>query len=306
MSSRLFRRAWKLQVDTLDVSGLAIEFKILATTKTSPNKGVITVWNLNADHRSQMLKRNQPSPGRLVGVPLQLEAGYTDNTSVLLSADMREVGSSRDRTAWKTVYSGDDGGRAMREARINQTFTKGTPVSTILQQCCSALGIGLGNAARFEAGAAITGYGTTIPHTFVASGNVSKELTRLLDSMNLQWSVQRGALQLQQKGKPLDLGAILLSPQTGLIGSPEAAMDSTIAAPSAKGATASAPQKKTKPKDPSVLKIKAMLIPGLVPGRKIVLQCKEFPENGYQLTECEYVGQSFGKDWHVNMIARVY
>lgn len=303
MSTRLFRRAWKLQVDTLDVSTMAIEFKVLATSKSTPNRGVITVWNLNADHRAQLLKRNQPSPGRLVGIPVQLEAGYVGNTSVLLSADLREVGSSRDRTAWKTVLSGDDGGRAYREARINQTFTRGTPVSTILQQCCAALGIGLGNAASFEAGAAISGYGTSIPHTVVLSGSVAKELTRVLDSMNLSWSIQRGTLQLQQKGKPLDLGAILLNPQTGLIGSPEASIDSTIAAPSAT-ATA-APTNKTKPRDPSVLKIKSLLIPGLVPGRKIVLQSSQF-SGGYQLTEVEYVGQSFGRDWHCNMIARVY
>lgn len=311
MGNDLFRRAWKVQIDTLDVSNLAIEFKINSTIKSEPNKCVLTVWNMTEDHRAQLQKRNRPlgaTSSKIVGIPVQIEAGYIDNTSVLFSGDLREVASQRDRTAWKTVLSGDDGGRAYREARVNLSFSTGTPIGVILQQLCSALGIGTGNAADFTAGAQIAGIGSTIPHNWTASGNAAKELTRLTASMGLTWSVQRGALTLAKKGQPLNLGAIQLSPTTGLIGSPEASIDSSVSLgnPQQFAANATAKvAKPPKPKDTSILKLKALLIPGLVPGRKIVLQSRSF-NGGYYITEVEYVGQSWATDWHCNMIARVY
>lgn len=311
MSADLFRRSWKVQVDTLDVSAVDLEFKITSTIKSEPNKCVLTLWNLNDDHRALLEKRNRPqgvASSKIVGVPVQIEVGYVDNTSVIFSGDLREVSSVRDRTAWKTIISGDDGGRAYREARVNQSWSQGTPISTVLTQLCNALGIGLGNAANFAVGASIAKLGATLPHTFTASGSAAKELTRLLASMGLTWSVQRGVLTLAQKGQPLNLGAILLSPETGLVGSPEASIDSSVSLGSPQQFAANAIQKvkkPTKPKDTSILKLKSLLIPGLVPGRKIVLQSRSF-NSGYYITEVEYVGQTWALDWHCNMIARVY
>lgn len=308
MSAALFRRAWTVQVDTLDVSNLDIEFKILSSIKTSPNKCVLTIWNLGQNERAQLLKRNRPNTSRPVGVPVQIEAGYVNNTEVIFSGDLREVASQRDRTDWKTILSGDDGGRAFRESRIDASYSKGTPISFILQQCTEALGIGLGNAASFTAGATIAGIGAALPHTMTLSGSVANELTRLLNSIGLTWSVQRGALQLLQKGQPLNLGAIKLSATTGLIGSPEASIDATVSLGNPQQFAAGAPtatKKAPKPKDPSVLKLRSLLIPGMIPGRKIDLDSVEF-QGGYMLTEVESVGQSWGNDWHRNCIARVY
>jgi hypothetical protein len=311
MSTNLFRRSWRVQVDTLDVSNLPIEFKITATIKAEPNKCVLTVWNLNEDHRAQLQKRNRPlgfTANKLVGVPVQIEAGYIDNTSVLFSGDLREETSQLDRNDWKTILAGDDGGRAFREARINISFGAGAPIGTVLSQLCSALGIGLGNANDFTAGAQIAGLGAVLPHTFAASGSAAKLLTRLTQSMGLTWSVQRGALTLARKGQPLNLGAILLSPSTGLLGSPEATIDSSVGLGNPQQFAANAVQKVAKPpkpKDTSILKLKAELIPGLVPGRQIVLQSRSI-SGGYYITEVEYVGQSWATDWHCNMIARVF
>jgi len=311
VSDALFRRSWKVQVDTLDVSSLDIEFRATATIKAEPNKCVLTVWNLNDDHRAQLLKRNRPqgaTSSKIVGIPVQVEAGYIDNTSVIFSGDLREVGSQRDRTGWKTVLSGDDGGRAHREGRINACYAKGTQIGFILQQAATAMGVGLGNAANFTATANIAGIGATLPHTMTLSGNAAQALTRVLRSIGLTWSIQRGALQIAQKGQPLGLSAILLTPQTGLIGSPEASIDSTVSLGNPQQFAANAAQKVAKPpkpKDSSILKIRSLLIPGLTPGRKIVLQSRDF-NGGYYITEVEYQGQSWSNDWHCTMIARVY
>lgn len=312
MSSQLFPRAWRVIVGNLDVSNLDIEFKVLLTLKAEPNKCVLTIWNLNQDHRAELLKRNRPNQDskKLVGIPVQIEAGYKDNTSVIFSGDLREVVSERDGSDWKTTLSGDDGGRSYREARFSPgvQYNAGARIGDVLKKCADAMGIGLGNAANFEATAQIAGIGATLAHSMTLDGSVPKALDRVLHSIGLTWSIQRGALQLLQKGKPLDASAIRLTPQTGLLDSPEAAIDATVSlgnpqqfAPGAKQTKA----KPVKPKDPGILKLKAMLIPGLVPGRKITLESAAF-NGGYYLTEVEAVGQSFGGDWHANAVARIY
>jgi hypothetical protein len=306
----LFPRAWKVQVDTLDVSALDVEFKILATLKPEPNKCVLTLWNVNPEHRAQMLKRNRPqgTTGKIVGIPVQVEAGYRGSTSVLFSGDLREVASRRDGTDWKTTLSGDDGGRAYREARISASFRAGASIGSIVKQCADAMGVGIGNAADFETTAQIQGFGSTIPGPMVFDGAAKDALTRVLSSVGLTWSIQHGALQVLQKGKPLNATAILLSPSTGLLGSPEASIDSSLVLGNPQAFAAGAAlkvNKPPKPKDPNVIKLKAMLIPGLAPGRKITLQSAEF-NGGYQLTECEYVGQSWATSWEVNCVARAY
>ncbi len=52
-----------------------------------------------------------------------------------------------------------------------------------------------------------------------------------------------------------------------------------------------------------ILKVRAMLIPGLVPGRQIILDSARF-KGAYMITECEYVGQTWSMNWHVEMVVR--
>jgi hypothetical protein len=141
----------------------------------------------------------------------------------------------------------------------------------------------------------------------VLSGNVASQLTRVVDSIGLTWSIQSGALQLLEKGKPLDLSAIKLTPKTGLIGSPEASIDSSVSLGSPQQFAVGAKKKVAKPpqpKDPSILRLRTLLIPGMIPGRKIELDSATF-KGTYMLMETEAVGQSWSNDWGFNCVARI-
>lgn len=308
-SSKLFRRSWKITVDTLDVSNLAIEFRVLRTIKPEPNKASVTIYNLSDEHRAQLLKRNRPgqSAANLVGVPVRIEAGYQDNTSIIFQGDLRSVSSQLDDVQWKTTVSGDDGGRSWREASISQTFTAGTPYSTVLDQVARALGVGLGNVTSSEAGATVSGIGSSLPHTMTFSGSAVKALERVVKSLGLTWSIQNGVLQILPKGTPLKVQAFRITPTSGLVGSPESAIDATLSlgnpqqfAPGAKQKTAHPP----KPKSPGILRLRTLLIPTMRPGAPIILESAAFNGN-YFLTEVEYVGQSWSQSWHCNCVARI-
>lgn len=308
-SNTLFPRAWSVTVDNLNVSALDIEFSVLRSIKAVPNKCVLTLWNLNPDHRAQMLKRNKPNPtGKLVGVPVQIDAGYIGNTFTIFNGDLREVVSQRQTNDWKTILSGDDGGRAFRESRINQQFSKGTLLSTVIQQCASAMNVGIGNVATATSSAQIASWGATLPGSLTLSGRASQMLDQVLKSAGLTWSIQDGAIQVLPKGQALGRSAILISADTGLLDSPEASIDSTVSLGNPQQFAAGARQKVAKPpkpKDPSILKIHTLLIPGMVPGQLIQLKSQAF-SGTYVLTECRYIGRSWApNDWRVEAIARV-
>jgi hypothetical protein len=319
MSTQLYPRAWNFTVDNLNLSAVDFEFETLSTIKSVPNRCVLTVWDLNPEHRAQLLKRTRPAAvasgfgavaigtsGKGTAIPVQIEAGYLNNLSVIFSGDLREVASQREPVDWKTVISGDEGGRSYREARINQSFAKGTPIANVISACAQALGIGLGNVANFTAAAQVTGMGTALAHAWTLSGSVKDELTRLLDSCGLTWSVQKGVLQVLAKGTPLNLGSILLSPSTGLYGSPEASIDSTVSLGNAQQFDPSRPQKTAKPVKPksqSIIRFKAAIIAGLDPGRTVVIQSAAF-SGTYMLTEVRTIGKSWSDDWHRDCVAR--
>lgn len=308
MSTQLFRRAWKVTVDTLDVSGLHIEFKILRTLKREPNKCAVVIWNLSEDHRAQLLKRNRPNQDtkKIQGINVRVEAGYIDNVVTLFDGDLREVGSVRDGANWKTTITGDDGGRSYREARITASFKKDTTIDSVLQKCVDAMGIGTGNLDQFK-GVKIGGIGSRLTHALTVDGSAAEQLDRIIKSCGLTWSIQAGALQILERGKPLEQKAFRITPSNGLVGSPEASIDSSVSLgnPQQFAAGAKAAQKKVKPKDPDLIKIKTLLIPGVLPGRKIVLESASFNGN-YMLMECDYFGSSWSNDWNIASVARQY
>jgi hypothetical protein len=134
------------------------------------------------------------------------------------------------------------------------------------------------------------------------SGSGQAAMTRLMRNVNLDWSIQNGVLQILSKGVPLAQTAILLTPQTGLLESPHSAVNASVHLTSTKSTKTA---RKQNPNDPSILKLKTMLIPGMVPGRKVDLRT-ELYNGGYVLTECLYKGESWSTEWFIESTARIY
>lgn len=313
----LFRRSWKLtiggpdadnpQAKGLDVSQLPIEFKIVKSLKPTPNSAEIVVYNLNEDHRAQFLKRNRPpgSGSKIAGIQVSLEAGYVGNVATILQCDLRQAVATRESVDWKLTLAGEDGGRAWREGRVNASFKKGTTIYSIAKQCATALGVGLGNIKTATSTASIAASGATIPHSMTISGSAAEGLDRVMKSAGLTWSIQNGALQILPIGGSLKKSALHITPSSGLIDSPAVAIDASVSL----GTPGKAAGKKTsahppKAKTPGIVRIKTLLIPGMVPGQIIQLDSANF-HGSYVLTECQYVGQSWGTDWCITSVARV-
>ena len=292
--SDLYRRQWVVQVGTIRIEGLGAgdgqeragldcAFEVNATVQREPNTASIKIWNLSPEHR-RVLESSAT-------LSVRIEAGYLGATSVLFDGDVR-VSESRRRAALHRQASGrlgrlgqiddlvdvvteieaEDGGTAWRTATVQQSFGVETPISTVLAACVDALGIGRGNLADFDATTAFAGGDVrTYLEGTVLSGQAHHELDRIVRSAGLTWSVQKGALQLRRGSAALAMTAVVLSPGSGLLGSPSVGADGYVT-------------------------VISLLNGTLSPGRPVVIRSREV-QGSYAVRRVRHVGDTAGQDW---------
>lgn len=276
----LFRRLWRAQVGELvvadslagDSGALDITFKVKKTLGSS-HAGTLdlTVFNLNEEHRRELATM----PRRTTFV--SLDAGYESagQASRLFTGDLRKAVVAKDGPTWTVKVTAGSGEHSRRSARVSRSFAPNTSLADVVRHLADAMGVGIGNAreafvaAQMQGGAQLYGGGSTL------HGRAAEELERICTACGLSYSVQDGVLQVIRLGGALDRTAILLSPGSGLVGSPEIVNRRTIT-------------------------VKALIQPGLVPGQRIVVE-SDVIGGVWRITEAEYSGSTSAVDWYVTM-----
>lgn len=268
---KLFRRAWRVQVGTLDASTLACKFKVQRTLAMGrAGHAEIVIFGLTPEHRREIIS----APRRRTFV--ELHAGYADGMSLLFRGDLRKAVQARDGTEWSVTVTAGDGEHAIRNARVSRSFAAGTTLSTVVRAIADAMGVGVGNALDAFRGASLGAVGDAFPEGTLVHGLAAAELTRLCDSTRLTWSVQDGNLQVLPLGGALAREAIRLSADSGLVGAPEIVNRRTV-------------------------NVKALLIPGLTPGQQVVLDSAVI-SGVWRISEAEYTGDTHGSDWGASLV----
>lgn len=250
--------------DDPDAPGMRVVFKVSASTQKEPNTAEITVTNLAPDHRAALQQK---------GVKVQLEAGYVGSgLSTFFRGDTRTVDHVRDKADWNSKIKCGDGDRAFRYAQASQSFSADTAAADVLKYLGGQLGLQLGNVP-----AKVADFSTRFGSGYIVEGSVQRNLDRLVKSLGFTWSIQEGALQVLAPGEALAAAVPLLTPETGLIGSPE------MGSPETKG-------------KPQLLKFKALLTP-VRPGGLVELRSERY--NGQvRVNKVEHSGDIRGQDWY--------
>lgn len=253
-------------VQVLEIEDLRVQFNVKKTGGKEPNTAEVTVTNLSPRHRADLQTK---------GVRFLLQAGYDTSIGQLFAGDIRTIDHVRDGANWNTVLRSGDGERAWRWAWVNESFVAGTPASQVIEALGRALGVGLGNLLSQAAKATeqyVSGY--------VAYGPASRELDKVLRAHGFTWSIQDGELQILREGETAGVLVPELSPDSGLVGSPE------MAAPEKKGGA-------------PLLKARCLLRPAIRPGGTVVLKSQR--HNGsFLVRKVEHVGDTAGGDWYTN------
>lgn len=253
----------------LRVEGLDVKFKVSLDAK-SYGKADITIYNLNRSHRQELESAKD--------VAVELLVGYQDESlDRIFKGVPRKISSRKDNNDWITTIKTGDGDKATG-ARINRGYRKGTPIDRLWKDLVGALGavgIDSGNAVKaFEQKNYVDGINSLL-NGGALQGQALANLRALATGADLDVTIQDGELLVTQIGQAADTTALVLSPDTGLIGSPE---------------------KGTK----GDLKVTALIIPGLRPKRKIRLE-SALTKGMFVVTKATYTGDTSANDWYATL-----
>jgi hypothetical protein len=275
--AQYFKRDIRLQIGTLEIAALAadddtrrpllsISFKAEASLSSTPNKAEIEIVNLSEDSRTRIQAK---------GLPVVIEAGYQGFTRVVFTGDTRFAKTTRQGTDWITTVETGDGASARRIARINESLPAAADVATILRTASRALGLDPGN---LEAKIAEGGTRTLLKQWAnggVLTGNAHDVFARIAADAGYQFSIQRGSIQLLAPNEATQAEAVLLTPRTGLLGSPDVGEKGKVNA-------------------------RSLLNGDITAGRKVRLESSQI-EGFFRVEKARFSGATWGPDWSTEM-----
>lgn len=274
---QLFQRAVRLTVDTQQIEGLDVQFKVRKTSNKEPNTCECSVYNLSQASRALLGEK---------GIQLTLDAGYVGTLAQIFRGNAtcyhEHVGAD-----WITRLSIVDGERSYRYALVNENFKPGTMVHHVVARVASALNLDVTDAVN------LVRANNTEQFTqgYVAHGRASTELDKLLKGRGFEWSIQDGRLQVLLKGTTTSHREVVLTPDSGLIGSPTFGT-----------ASVGNPEPGQK-RGPRVLKLKSLLQPDLKPGRRVHVE-SEGIKGTFRILTVTHSGDTSGADWYSDVEAQ--
>lgn len=251
------------------VEGLRVTFKIAKDLQSTPNTSEITIYNLASASRAKLEGKGQ----RIV-----LVAGYPGSEAQIFSGDIRRVTTAQQGPDRVTKIEAGDGERAIAFARVTDSYAPGTSLTDVVVRTVKKLASD--PAGAIQKAASFVG---EFSSGYAQFGKASTELTRLLSPIGHTWSIQDGRVEILGEGESVADTAPLLSPSTGLVGSP----------------TFGTSEKKS---GKATMKCRSLLLPRLRPGQKVVLDSLTL-RGQFRTTKVTHAGDTAGNDWYSDIEA---
>jgi hypothetical protein len=255
----------------LRVEGLRITFEVTKDLKTSANQAKISIYNLKPETRAQIKE--------LTDV-VTLRAGYADETiSEVFQGDIVSISHPKEGPDIITKIEANDGGAAIRGSFANLSYIEGTSLKKVLADIIKSMGLPVKFLDSFDDQQFLQG--------FSFAGKARTALDKVVARAGMEWSIQSGQLKILKRGgtdNPKNISIPLVSPGSGLIGSPERIQQLKDEA---------TPEKK-----PPGWKVTTVLLPAVEPGNKIGFTCAQEPQaKAYRVQNVKHNGDTHGADW---------
>lgn len=256
--------------DGEEVPLLRVAFEVERDLTKDANTASASIYNLKEETRSKVAEK---------GIETVLEAGYVGFRHVIFRGKLDYGSTQRQGPDWITSFESTDGGDALANARINESFKPGLPLEQAITKAAEALGVGLGNTIDKIRAGNVRGALTEFKNGLVLSGKGSEQVDKLMRMAGYEWSIQDEALQVLEAGEVLDPNeAILLRTDTGLLDSPQAG-------------------------DDGIVEARALLIPTLRPGKRVNIQSR-FVSGFFRVNRSVFAGDTRGGQWQVGIEAK--
>ena len=271
-NNRLFNRKCSVSIGPNGGTGTKVDqqfrvvFKVNKTIHADANTVNVQIYNLSEETRAALLRDNQV---------VMIEAGYESGTEVLTIAEVtRSVVVHLPPDIILDVEAAD-GAKTVRDRKINISFKKGRTVRSVLDAIATELALPIKVTGAQPTGSYAKGVSF--------SGTVASALDRVCLKGGVIWSIQDGALQISHRTKASNARGVLLTPDTGLIGSPERIDDIEE--------TQSGERKRLG------WRVKSLLNPQIRPGDRLQIKSAEV-DGAFRAENVNHFGDTEGGDWY--------
>lgn len=272
----------KVQVDivpagspvAIRVENLRVSFDVQKDVKTSANHATVKIYNLSQDTRAKFHELTDQ---------IIVRAGYADESmDEIFHGDLISVSHPKDGADIITVIEANDGQGALRNSFSSVSYGENTGVGQVMRDLSKQMGIPIKTQDYLKTIGA-----DKFLNGFSFNGRTKDALDKVAARAGLEWSVQGNQLQIIKLGGvlPKDPSQIpLITPETGLMGSPERLIR----------VRSESPEKK-----PPGWKIKSCLIGRLEPGGQVGLQSKDVPRAmAFRIETVQHQGDTHGDDFY--------
>lgn len=280
-----FNIVYSLQIDTVEITSLAIAFECEKTKDKTPNTANISVYNASSKTVSIMER---------IGASVILKAGYSDTgIGNIFAGKVKSAFTEKEGASWITRLELVDGLLEFRDKK--SSFSLGSDASTknVAEQCAKDFGIPLRfipeeHRERYKDG-------------FAFAGKTRDAMDTVCEFEGWAWSIQDEELQITKKGKALEERAYVISAATGMIGSPSRALISETDSKSSyigitettDGLPSSIESEEQKILQQSGWDVKMLLNPFIKVDGYVQLDDKGF----YRVEQVRHSGHSHGNEW---------
>lgn len=271
MSNLLYNRDIKLIVEDFQINNLHISFSITKDLTSTPNTGLISIYNLSETSRNK-IKKTSDIEQNVKGSIVVFEAGYKDFIEQIFIGEVTEFRHNKEKVDWVTELEVKDGYTSYAKAIISKAYKAGTQLSTIVSDTIEQMGLSSNvstvetelNSKKFDRG-------------FVENMSSKDLLDKYVKLIDARWTIQDNKVIILKNNKALKPTAIVISKETGLINSVQKIGDGYI--------------------------FKTLINPKLQPGQLV-----QFDTNNYQnqtaiIEKAVYTGSNFQNDYYAEIEA---
>ncbi len=186
---------------------LRIAFDIGKTSEVNANPAKIKIYNLNKTSRAFLQQEN---------VIVILEVGYEDNVDQLFIGDIVKSSTEKTGSDLITTIEAKDGTFALENANLDKSYKAGTNIKDVAKDVINSIqevgGIIVNSISAIKS--------ETLQNGMSVTGASKKTLDNITEKQGLEYSIQDNELQIIEKNGSTTEEAILLTPETGLLGKP--------------------------------------------------------------------------------------
>ena len=223
MGTKLLHRFWEVRFEVEDVyafsfQNLRIAFNITKDCESNPNKMQLTIYNLSRTAMSEL------ETSKTTKVYLSLGYGEQENTEVLFIGNVDKVTFERNGSSIITTIEASDGGKALREAKINKTFGKKSNLSDVIGTITDELkdfGFSISKDIKNKVATLIATKDVkkVEQNGFTFMDSAKKALNRVTKRLGLTWYVEDNEVKIVDFDGDFT-EYVVLTKETGLLGIP--------------------------------------------------------------------------------------